>query len=307
MVLTLPLCRAIKEHFPDKKITMISRKYTEPLLINSPVLDSYYFVDEFENGIKDIFKENNFDAAFFPRPRFDEAWGAFIHRIPLRIGSAYRAYSLLFNHRVHDHRKKGEFHETEYNTRLLESIIGEKVKTELVPPYIEHDELSRIKELFIESNISLDKKPIIIHPGSGGSSISWNPDNFGKAAFILSQKLGLTVIITGIESEKELCEKALKCCPNAISLCGKLNLSELIALISISSVFIANSTGTLHIAASLGIPVIGLYPNTPWLSPRRWGPYSDKAWTISPPNGMDDMGLIKIAEVVEAGENMVIR
>ena len=80
----------------------------------------------------------------------------------------------------------------------------------------------------------------------------------------------------------------------------------MIALISKVKLLIANSTGILHIAAALDIPVVGLYPNTPHLSQKRWGPYSEKAVVLNPPksrdkNICDNMSLITVDEVADAG------
>jgi ADP-heptose:LPS heptosyltransferase len=45
------------------------------------------------------------------------------------------------------------------------------------------------------------------------------------------------------------------------------------ALYARMSVVIAPSTGPLHVAAAVGTPVVGLYPNLRVQSPARWGPY----------------------------------
>jgi len=182
MVLTLPLCKAIKENFPDKELSLIAQKYTEPLLINSPVLDKYFFLNDYENGIHDIFKEQKFHVAFFPRPKFNEAYTAFKNRIPLRIGSGYRIYSFLFNHRVYDHRKTATRHEAEFNVRLLTSITNEQYKTELIRPYINPKTFSKLSNILEAKGFNFKEQYFIIHPGSGGSANEWEPKKFGKAA-----------------------------------------------------------------------------------------------------------------------------
>ena len=54
-------------------------------------------------------------------------------------------------------------------------------------------------------------------------------------------------------------------------------------LISQSECLVANSTGVLHIAAALGIKVMGFYPNTPSMNSKRWGALTDKSEFLSPP------------------------
>ncbi|MFC2130359.1 glycosyltransferase family 9 protein [Bacteroidota bacterium] len=306
MVLTLPLCNAIKKNFPNAELSVIARNYTEPLLYKSPALDNYVFTDDFEKGIKDVFTSNKYDAVFFPRPRFDEAAAAFKAGISLRIGSGYRAYSIFFNHRVFEHRKSSERHEAEFNTRLLSSITDKEYETQLVKPIIDKKYFNSVAEILKENCIELDDTFIIIHPGSGGSAYDWDAGNFGLTAKTISEKTNAKVIITGIQSEAEKCRIVETNCPGSVNLCSKINLNEMIALISKAKLLIANSTGILHIAAALDIPVVGLYPNAPHLSQKRWGPYSKKAVVLNPPkssdkNICDNMSLIAVDEVAEAG------
>jgi len=112
-------------------------------------------------------------------------------------------------------------------------------------------------------------------------------------------------VITGVAGEFELCDNVNSVCTEAFNLCGKLSLPETIALISKAKLFISNSTGVLHIAAALGVPVIGLYPNTPHISRKRWGPLTEKSTIISPPQNSlseynDDMSQITVQTVFNA-------
>jgi len=69
---------------------------------------------------------------------------------------------------------------------------------------------------------------------------------------------------------------------------GILSLSELIALIDKADIFIANSTGPLHIAAALGKYIVGFYPNLLVCSAKRWGPYTNKKIVFSPKKECSD-------------------
>jgi ADP-heptose:LPS heptosyltransferase len=299
------MCKALKVNLPEAKISLIARTYTKPVLENCPEIDKVFFIDEYSKGIKEIFKLEKFDAVFFPRPRLNECLSAYFARIPLRVGTAYRYYSFLFNHKVYDHRKTAEYHEAEYNTRLIASVLEKPVETSLVKPYINPKALEQVKNILKEKGMDFNQPFIIIHPGSGGSSRNWSAENFGKAANIISKEKNIKIIISGTIEEKTQCEKAFSFCPYALNLCGLFSLNQLIALISQTKLLIANSTGVLHIAAALDIPVIGLYPNSPHLSAKRWGPYSKNSIKISPPisvnrDEIDNMSLISVYEVVNS-------
>ena len=59
-------------------------------------------------------------------------------------------------------------------------------------------------------------------------------------------------------------------------------MTELMGLIGKSDIFVSNSTGTIHIAAALGSPVIGFYPKIKVCSAKRWGPYTEKSTIFEP-------------------------
>jgi len=63
---------------------------------------------------------------------------------------------------------------------------------------------------------------------------------------------------------------------------GRLSVTELAALIRRSALFVGNSTGPIHIAAALGTPVVGLYPQHTPMSARRWGPYTSRKILFTP-------------------------
>ena len=303
MILTLPMCKALRENCAESEIILIARKYVEPLLENCSVIDEVFYFDEFKNGIIDIFKENKFDVVYFPSPRLNECFAAFRNKIPLRVGTAYRYYSFLFNHKVYDHRKTAEFHEAEYNTRLVSSVLEKDVKTELVRPIVNNVANEFVKNVLNQKGLS-NNNFIIIHPGSGGSAYNWKAENFGKAGNIISNEISLRVVVTGTKDELSLCEIVNNYCPNSINLCGTFDLRQMIALISHAKMLLANSTGVLHIASALDVHVLGLYPNSPHISAKRWGPYSKKSRVVSPPisddkNLRDNMDLISIDEVVQ--------
>lgn len=302
MVLTLPMCLAIKKHLPDVKITVIANSYVEALLDRNPHIDNLFYIDKIRNGIKSIFKENIFDAAFFPRPRFDECFQAFINKVPLRIGTAYRWYSFLFNEKITEHRKKGNLHEAQYNVNLINKVYGLSEQPELVSPYISEEADKYIKDAL--KAYELDDF-IIIHPGSGGSANDLPIKKIAELAKLLTEEHNFKVVLTGAKNERQICDEIMQHAPQCTNLSGILNLRQLFALINQSALLIANSTGVLHIAAALKTPVVGLYPNTSHLSARRWGPLSDNSIVITPPlsygkRHQDDMNLIAPTKIVEA-------
>lgn len=301
MVLTLPMFKVLKQFNPTAKLHIICRTYVRALVENIPEIDKVHYLDENYSDIQVVFRKNKFDVAFFPRARFDEFYASFKSGVRLRVGSAYRIYSFLMNQRVRDHRKNGEYHEAEYNVRLISDITNEEYTPQLIKPYVSPNHKTRMEALLDKFDV---RSPIVVlHPGSGGSSKNWSAVRFAELANLLKNN-DISMIITGIKSESELCEIVHNSYPQALNLCGLLSLEETVAMLSHANLLVANSTGIIHIAAALGLKTIGLYPNTKSLSAKRWGPYSELSKTLSPEiisdTDQDDLNNISSKEVFDS-------
>ncbi|MGH7589836.1 MAG: glycosyltransferase family 9 protein, partial [Gemmatimonadales bacterium] len=145
----------------------------------------------------------------------------------------------------------------------------------------------RVDAKLIAAGVAPDERVVVLHPGSGGNSIEWPPECFGALGARLGADAGVRIVVTGIERERALCDMVVAtagAAVGAIPLAGQLELSELVALLDRSALVVANSTGVLHVAAALGVPVLGLYPFAPpALSAARWGPYTERAAVLTPP------------------------
>jgi heptosyltransferase-3 len=282
VVLTLPLAGIIKKYYPDCKISFLVRDYTKDILKNHLFVDKTIILEEksgkinFFDNIKKI-SSKYFDACIVVNPTFLVALILFFSGIDNRIGTGYRWYSFLFNNKVFEHRKYAEKHELEFNLTLLQKIgIQETLNEKNVEYNLTSDSeaLKEVDEIFVSEKIDSEKPIIIIHPGSGGSSIDLPIHKFIE----LTNKLisdDYQIIITGSKNEVEICNQ-LVLSGKVKNLAGKFNLGQLTALISKSALFISNSTGPIHIAAALGKSTVGFYPKIVSCSKERWAPYTDK-------------------------------
>lgn len=288
VVLSLPLARIIKQHYPNAKVTFLVRAYTKALVENNHFIDEVIILKEestkilIAENVKQL-KQKNFDTTIVVYPTFKIALIVFLSGIKYRVGSGYRLYSFLFNKKVYEHRKDAVKHELEYNLSLLSQLginhIGgtNNVSFDLD---VNKSSLNKIESLLGSLGINNKEKFVIIHPGSGGSAVDLPIDKFIELVKMLSEKK-VKVVLTGSENEKEICNK-LVLNELVFNLAGKLNLEELIALISKCSLLIANSTGPIHIAAALGKYTFGFYPKVKVCSAKRWGPYTVKKFIYEP-------------------------
>ena len=295
VVLSLPLAELIKKHYRECTITFLVRNYTKEILENNPFIDNTIILKENNNKVPilknvEVIKDLNFDSSIVVYPTFQTALIVFLSGIKNRIGTGYRWYSFLFNNKIYEHRKFAERHELEYNVNLLKAFgIDEKVKPENVNFNLIVNKKSeeKIKNLFNNYGINNDELIIIVHPGSGGSAVDLPVSKFKELMEQLSGEDKFQILLTGNKSEVKMCEE-LKINNKIKNFAGILSLSELIALIDRASIFVANSTGPLHIAAALGKYTIGFYPNLLVCSAKRWGPYTNKKVVFSPEKECSD-------------------
>ena len=288
LILTLPLAGLIKKQYPNSKVSFLVREYTKNLVSNHPFVDEVIVLKESNGNVPlfenvNIIKQKKFDTCIVVYPRFKISLIVFLSGIKNRIGTGYRWYSFLFNQKVFEHRKNAERHELEYNVNLLEKL---GIKNNIAEKNISYDlrvdesSLQNVIKILIDEKYDLQKPIIIVHPGSGGSSIDLPVKKFTELVSKLDED-NYQIILTGSRNEIELCEK-IKSSNKVKNLAGRFNLDELTALISKSAMFISNSTGPIHIAAALGKYTVGFYPKIVSCSQQRWGPYTNKKLVYEP-------------------------
>lgn len=288
LILTLPMASAVKKKYPNVIVSFLVRAYTAGLLKGHPFVDEVITLAE-KNGKPDTatninnLKNRKFDTAIAVSPDFTVAMILFRAGIPVRIGTGYRWYSFLFNEKIFEHRKTAEKHEAEYNFGLLRPLGITEPLTEDSADYslqVDTRSLENVRKILSEEGVP--ESFIIVHPGSGGSAVDLPVKKMRLLVRLFAEKTTFGIVLTGSEKEVNLCSE-LEVHGRTSNLAGRLNLPSLTALSSISRLFIANSTGPIHIAASLGIPTAGFYPKITVCSPRRWKPYSAKNLVFTPP------------------------
>jgi heptosyltransferase III len=319
VILTLPVLEALKLNFPGARVAMLMNSYTANLA--EGIADVLLY--NRESSSRPFFEmltelqQAHFDAAVVAFPRFRIALLLWLAGIPIRVGTGYRWYSFLFNKRIFEHRKTVEKHEAEYNLSLLRGLGCEISSKPLVKFTFSDAERRTASDLRRSLGISDSDRLAIVHPGSSGSAREWKPENFSLLADALNHA-GMCVVVTGGKSETDLVQRvAQKAGEDVKSLISDLRLKEFGAFIQTARLFVANSTGPLHIAAAAGTPVIGIYPPIRVMSPKRWGPLTDKKVIFVPDpvqcplckggecQGNECMDQISVKQVLEAAVQLM--
>jgi ADP-heptose:LPS heptosyltransferase len=292
VLLTTPIAEAIKRNRPGWRVTFLVRKGLAELVLCHPGVDGVIAIADGDRSwdeplrILGRFRRERVDVALAVSPTLRNALAAWLARVPVRIGTRYRAWSFLFNRRVAHHRRPSEKHEVEYNFDLLEPLGirpgGEAPRIE-VPEWA----ASPVREtLEREVPAAAAGRIVAVHPGSGGSSVDWPPECFAALVDRLSSRGDVTVLLTGSREEKarvgDVAGRVDGSTP--VRLDGRLSLVGLAALYRECDLLVANSTGPLHLAMAVGTPVVGLYCRLPTRHPTRWGPYGPTPHAVLTPD-----------------------
>lgn len=281
VVLTLPLCAALKEKFPKCTLTFLCKNYTAPIVKNYACIDHILIVDDLlkltiDEQISQL-KNSSYDAIVhvFPNKQLGKLFKR--ARIALRIGTSHRIHHLFTcNVRPSFTRKGSNLHESQLNFKLMESFgFTEVPSIETILDYNRNFSIkpTELPSLFNGQDLA---NTICLHPKSQGSAVEWPMEKYVELALKLVEK-GKTVCFTGTEKEGQLFRSKIPKHEHVLDSTGQLTIDQLQWLIHESYGLVACSTGPLHIAAIQGKHAIGLYsPRIP-IHPGRWKPLGPNA------------------------------
>lgn len=272
VVLCTPAIQALAKARPRWSLSLLVRGPIESLVSGLDSLKRVWNLDEirgFWHLVRKL-RAADFQAVLFFRFDFRVAVACWWAGVPMRLGPISNVWSRVFlNFGMRQRRSRVEKHEADYNVDLLK-ILGVHAEPEPARVQVPAPELEWGQRFCAENGL---KEFLVVHPGMGGSAENWPLQNYR----ILVERLlaeGRTVVLSvGPQDEAVRSEfKDLRSATGLVFADG-LTLPQLGFLLAQASCVVAPSTGPLHLAAALGVPVVGLYPSGPAVeTSRRWGP-----------------------------------
>ena len=218
-------------------------------------------------------KKKKFDLAIVLHTKRKTNIITFLADIPRRVGYCDTKFGFLLTDKIKDTRSLGLKHEVEYCLDILK-YMGMEIKD--IAPYValNKDALAWARNFLQEAGIKKEDRLACIHPGASCVSKRWLKERFIVLANKLVEEYGLKVILVADGTDMVIADEIAKNTRYpVINAAGKTSLSQLAALLKHCSIFISNDSGPVHIASSVGTPVISLFGrNQAGLSPVRWAP-----------------------------------
>ncbi len=268
VVLSLPALDALRQEYPDAKITVAVGPRAAEIFKNTPYIHNLIIYNKYAplgEKIKLFFqlRKERFDVVIDLR---NTLYGALL---PAR----FKTSPFL-------RMPAGIRHMKEQNLYRLKRALRHKgpwrsVKEKLI--YISQEDINYINTLLQKNGITDNDKIIIVSPAAGGRTRRWDKEKFVQLCRRLSGKY--TVILIGRKDDKPLTGYIhANCAGRIFDFAGLTNLFGLTRLLEQSSLTVVCDTGTLQLASYLDIPIVALFGPS---DEQRYGPWSSKFRVIA--------------------------
>ena len=290
VVLLSAVFRVIKENLPHATLSIVAGKYACEFLKFIPCIDNVFPIERFGIFMGKTSKAKRLlhrpfivpvFSGFLKRGKFDCVFIRDDERLPYTslIRTAVERSGIrevvVLRPLMQKHLNSSR-HVVEGYLSILEEL-GFKVKSDERPVLSpDGDGKNNIKDLLNKHGISKDTHRIIgLCPTSRMKIKEWDTEKVSQFCDMIGKDNSTRIIL--FSTSKEYVERVLESVKSPPVVIGYLPFGDLLSLTSQCDLFISVDTGPMHVAAALGIPVIGLFGPT---SGKMFGPYGKNCMVI---------------------------
>jgi predicted lipopolysaccharide heptosyltransferase III len=276
VLLATPVLTRLRGGFPKARLAMLVNEGTEEVVEGHPALDEVLVM---EKG--PLLRQWRFIRTLRAR-RFDlvvdltdgdrSALLAWLSGAPVRLGynSEGRWRGRLYSEIIQADRFG--MHTVAYHLTATEALglTGPPPPPILtVVPEARREADRLLRDAGIEDTWPL----VCLHPGARWWFKSWPPERFAALADLIQAETSSLALFLGGELERGVMSRiAARMTTPYRTLIGRTGLKELAAVLERATLMVSNDNGPMHMAAALGVPVIGLFGPS---DPAVWGPWGE--------------------------------
>ena len=257
--MALPAIRDLRSHFSDARLAVAARPSVAKLFSAVAGIDQVVVLTARDalpplDAEVGILLPNSFRSAWLlKRAGVKERWG---YRSDFRGPLLTKAIR----------KPSGKVHFGEYYQNLVRQL---GVETGPLTPRLSapRAKVDAARALLQDRGWTSGQTLVAMAPGAAfGHAKRWLPARFAALATALHDEMGARCVVLGRDEDRDASqqmEAALSgASPGLIDLVGRTDLLMLMGVLSHCRALVANDSGTLHLAAALGIPVTGIYGPT---------------------------------------------
>ncbi|HST31722.1 MAG TPA: lipopolysaccharide heptosyltransferase II [Chthoniobacterales bacterium] len=268
-VMSVPAVQAIKQGRPDAHITVLTPEKIAPVWKLISEVDEVLSLPSksLRRAMRIVRSQPRFDVAIlFPNSLRSALEVLFVQR---KVGFRGHGRGWLLNQIVREPRRPGPPEHHALRFLRIANDCGANV-----------DLTARI------TNFSLDQTSNIKHrtslglcPGAEyGPAKRWLPERFAEVAESISNGSETKWVLLGTKNNAAVGETiAAKLGEKCVNRIGQTTLDELIAELRDCRALLTNDTGTMHLAALLGVPVVAIFGST---EPQLTGPLGENHFVV---------------------------
>jgi len=269
-VMSVPAVRAIKNGRPDVHVTIAAADKIAPMWKLIPEVDAIIPLPEGSLlSVVRLFKQQiPFDVAILFPNSLRVALESWLGGIPRRVGYRGHCRGWLVNQVVREPRKPGppEHHSLRF-LRIARECGAE-------PSHVEVPKINQTSNIQPSQGYGLagEHQTLIgLCPGAEyGPAKRWLPERFAEAAAKITAQSSAQWILLGTKNDSAIGEQiAAAIGDHCVNRIGQTTLYQLIDELRRCRLLLTNDTGTMHLAALLGVPVVAVFGST---EPRLTGP-----------------------------------
>jgi lipopolysaccharide heptosyltransferase II len=270
VLLSTPVLAALRQTFPAARITVLIKKRAREILFGNPNVDEVMEYDAVERyhsprwslRLARELRRRRFDLAVDLTGDLRSSWLLFASDPGFRVGVNHAGLGFLLDRRI-PYRADGPV--VDHLVSAVEAV-GARLPGEAAPRmYLSEEERVRAHSILSGVKIESGDAYVALAPGANWPFRRWPAERFGQLAAFARDGLGLPSVVLGSPDDGAIGDAVVGSSSGAAtSLVGRTTLRTLAAVSAGADAFVGNDSGPLHVAASVGTPVVGLFgPNTP--------------------------------------------
>jgi heptosyltransferase-2 len=285
LVMSLPALKAVRRAFPTSHLAVLVREELASFFDGCSFIDEVLTRKRFVSSrellarwrvIKQL-RERRFDLAILFPNSFDSALIATLAGIPSRAGFVRDARGFLLTHKAQLPSGLKSKHQVHYWLTMLRETLAIDGEVGNCALEVSRENCQKVNGWLPRGKP--DQRIIAVAPGSAyGPAKEWPERYFAALIDLLAVRYNAQVLLVGAAGERAKCERIRKSASHdSMVASGKTNVGELMALLSLCQGFAGNDSGSMHLAAGLGVPTVAIFGST---DPRRTGPMGPKIGII---------------------------